>query len=98
MSFGRHLYCYIENYIQHCNIFRAISITINLVFFSDVFGPTYSKVERSPGAGRVCEVAQSGTCVRLSNHGTVNAALGVVEQRSYTRHTGGSLEEESHGE
>ena len=62
------------------------------------FCPTYSKIERSLGAGRVCEVAQCDTCVRLGNHGTVNAALGVIEQRSYTRHSGGSLEEESHGE
>ena len=63
-----------------------------------MFCPTYSNVERSLGAGRICEVAQGGTCCRLGNHGTVNAALGVIEQRSYTRHTGGSLEEESHGE
>ena len=59
---------------------------------------TYSSGELSLGAILVCEVTQSITSIRLANDGSVNGALGVVDQRPFARDTGGSLEEESHGE
>ena len=59
---------------------------------------TYSKAEIDLDVGFVFEVAQSNIDTRLGKNKTVIAAVGVVEQRLYTRHSGGSLEEQSHGE
>ena len=51
------------------------------------------------GAILICEVARSsGISIRLANDGSVNGTIGVIDQRPFARDTGGSLEEESHGE
>ena len=69
-----------------------------VVTWANIYVRTYSKEELSFSAILICEVAQRVTSTRLANDGSVNGALGVVDQRPFARDTSRSLEEESHGE
>ena len=59
---------------------------------------THRKVENGFVVALVSEIAKHGCRNRLGNDGTVDGALGIVEQRVLTADSWGPLEEESHGE